>query len=34
MSCKCGSKSYEGHLKKVSSGWPGHVYSGFVWIVR
>jgi hypothetical protein len=32
--CKCGGKSYQAHLAKVAAGYPGHVFSGFVWIVR
>ena len=32
--CKCGAKSYQGHLNKVQRGYPGHVFNGFVWIVR
>lgn len=32
--CKCKAKSYQAHLAKVVQGYPGHVYSGFVWIVR
>jgi hypothetical protein len=29
--CKCGSRSYNGHLKKVEEGYPAHVYTGHYW---
>lgn len=28
VGCKCGARTYNGHLTKVSSGYPGHVYRG------
>jgi hypothetical protein len=26
MKCKCGARTYEGHLHKVQQGYPGHTY--------
>lgn len=26
--CKCGAKTFAGHLRKCRSGYPGHVYTG------
>jgi hypothetical protein len=31
MDCKCGARTFDGHLKKVEGGYPGHVYTGFYW---
>lgn len=31
MTCKCGARSFEGHLKKTEEGYPGHVYKGHYW---
>ena len=30
--CKCGSETYDNHIKKVFGGFPGHVYKGSVWL--
>lgn len=32
MTCKCGARTYEGHLKKTQAGYPGHTYRGTVWL--
>lgn len=33
MGCKCGARTYEGHLKKVEQGQASpHVYRGHVWL--
>jgi hypothetical protein len=32
MTCKCGGRTYDQHLKKVASGYPGHAYRGPVWL--
>lgn len=34
MTCKCGARTYQGHQKKCASGYPAHVYRGFVWTGR
>lgn len=26
--CKCQARTFEGHLRKCRSGYPGHVYTG------
>jgi hypothetical protein len=31
VTCKCGARSFEGHLKKAEEGYPGHVYKGHYW---
>ncbi len=31
MTCKCGARTYEGHLAKTRAGYPGHAYRGAVW---
>lgn len=28
LSCKCGARTYEGHLKKTAKGYPAHCYRG------
>jgi hypothetical protein len=28
ITCKCGARTYEGHLKKGHEGYPGHTYRG------
>lgn len=29
MSCKCGARSREGHIKKFETGYPGHTYQPY-----
>lgn len=31
MTCKCKARTYEGHLKKIRAGYPGHAYHGAIW---
>lgn len=26
MTCKCGARTYEEHLKKAEEGYPGHLF--------
>lgn len=28
MKCKCGARTYGGHVKKVKKGYPAHTYQG------
>jgi hypothetical protein len=31
MACKCGARTYRGHVKKYRAGYPAHVYRGPFW---
>lgn len=35
MTCKCGARTYEGHLWKFKDGKSAaHVYTGYIWLTE